>query len=865
MKCGFARLVGCISGVLTAVLLGAGCSPGGGSPANVGSVRILNALASDFESVQVYDAGGGIVHGADFACPAGQACVLLLPIDPDAQPLGYRFRDRLGRLVGASTASLAAETGYSIQVTADATGMDLFARLVEAGRFSASTMMHLIDAHVYKEFPAGSRPSLFADLAGHYQSALADSAYSEAQYVVDVLKAMGAQVPGGGTVPLDALRRPTPALNAAMTRSPFLVAAASVASTGSAALPTPCPSELTMLAGVIGGYGSAALTAASNPVFASVVGVTSSLVAGACTTMNTTARLNAISDKLDEIQSTLNSMNTQLGTIGIKLDLIAAQIADATLQASYSGFDSDQLNVDKVIKTYQGLLRPACSGNYCLQQFDNLNAYLLSPSGGFNQSTYSSNPALRSLLGDLKSHLDTYNRLLDVPRAMNIRDSISAMCQNAETIVGDIVARRNQCNALALAALGTSAASAQRLALVMDDLTNAIDAQFAAAAAAGDDAKTNWLRGVLVNNLYPSLTWQQTREQLKTDMLQSLDRFFSIVTPAIVDPLDGLPETLKTKLVDARCDKSTGGRSVAAIEAWVIQEAPGVASPDRYITVQCKGRELEYVYSRLYYRRDTGPNYAVLNVLGTLIRPNLSLPVFDSTFYKTSPTVQVGIQGDDNWACGIERNRCDIWIAVPGLTYISDGKGRSQRTPLRQSRSHTEPVPIFFFGAPTDGEAYVNTTDKFVYGGGTSIASPAQSVATSASAAYTDTPIQHFYTTISGTREDEWDTVRYAYLSYTWVIDLEGWLGKADPRYTRTVIFRVGYSQSIWTGGDQYLRFLNFWCVSADCNFTDPVSGWSQTYDTMTFESGGGPKFQWTPPAGERYTIHMVVDGRSIH
>lgn len=837
--------------ILLGALVCAGCSPGGGSPLNVGSVRVLNALASDFESVEVYSTEGSIIHGASFGCPAGQACILLLPIDPDTQPLTYRFRDRRGRLVGASTTSLAAETGYSIQITADATGMDLFARLVESGRFSAATMMHLIDAHVYKEFAAGGRPSLFADLAGHYQRALADPAYSEAQYFVDVLKATGAQTPGGSNVPLDALHLPT--LSAATLRSPSLVATTSVApagsSAGSSALPMPCPPALNGLQGVVGGYGAVAL-AASNPVFASVLGVTSTLVGGACTTINTNAMLNAISNKLDEIQGTLNSMNTQLGTIGIKLDLIASQIADATLQASYSGFNSDQLNVDKVIKTYQGLLRPASSGNYSLKQFDNLNAYLLSLSSGFNQSTYSSNPALRSLLGDLKSHLDTYNRLLDSPRATSIRNSISAMCQNAETIVGDIVARRNQCNALVLAALGTSAASAQRLALVMDDLINAIDAQFAAAAAARDDAKTEWLRGVLVNNLYPSLTWQQTREQLKTDMLRSLDSFFSIVTPAIVDPLDGLPTTLKTNLVNAGCDKSTGGSSVAAVEAWTITEAGPPArapSPGRYIVVQCKGRLDELVYSRLHYTLDVGAGDSVLNVLGVLINPNLPTP------QAGDPEVARFIQGEDGDLCPDKwRSDCDWFLAAPGQIQVQDGKGRIQVTPLQQTRSHTAPLP-------RDGRSRATTVDDYEYPQGIHVVQPViAGDGCDCTISYTGTPIQVFWTGISGAVDDVSDLKFVGYMSFTWVTDLEGWLNKADPRFTRTVIFRAGSTQQL---ANKYFTRYHFWCASSDCALTDPLSAAVYVYDSLTFQSG--PKLSWGRVSGVNDRLYMFVDGKS--
>jgi hypothetical protein len=872
MKSSLDRLVYCVAGVLTAALLSAGCSSGEG-PVSAGSVRILNALATDFDSVEVYDAKGARVHGGYFSCPAGQACILTLPVAPDTQALGYRFLDRSGRMVGASPAALATNTGYTVRVDSDTTGLDLFTRLVDAGRYSAITVTHLIDAHIYKEYAAGERPSLLTDLTRHYQRALSDPAYSEAQYQADVLKAMGAAIANGGSVSLEAARLPQPARGAVLGSTALKAATSGSSSAGSGTPAPPCPSTFNNLQGIVGGVLQVALKT-SNPIFVDSVRLTSQLFGGACSSANTGAMLKAISDKLDEIQSTLNTMSTQLSTIGIQLDLIATQIADATLQASYSGFNSDQLKVDKIVKTYQGLLRPHGGANYSLKQFDNLNAYLTSLSGGFNQTSYSSSSVLRSLMGDLQSHLDTYSRLLDPQRAMEIRDSVNTLCQNSESIVGDIISRRNQCNAILLALLGTSAASAQRLALVMDDIIQAIDAQFAAASA--DAAKTQWLGGNFVNNLYPEKTWLEASSQLKTDMLSSLDLFASIIKPAFISPTEGLPTVLMTNLVKAGCDKSVGGNSLAAVEGWVIKETTGPASPDRYITVQCKGRGDELVYSRLFYERDTGTytngdRYKLSNVLGAIYKGGLKEPTIDDEYGKDS-----GILAKTT----LDNNSSDwhFWLAAPGLTQIGDGKGRIQPTRLRQTRSHTLPLGWqTLTDAPdqfkcgdvpgvscnsfntTSGFREVTAVDGYTDFQGTTIATPVQSIEDSGRVAtYTDTPVQHYWTDVSpkmgafGGR----GVIQFAYLTYTWVTDLDGWLGKPDPRYTRTVLFRVGIFQ--WVADNGFARDVRFSCVSADCTKKKDTAA---DFRTLIFE--GGPRISWTPPSGEKFTYHLLINDLS--
>jgi hypothetical protein len=198
-----------------------------------------------------------------------------------------------------------------------------------------------------------------------------------------------------------------------------------------------------------------------------------------------------------------------------------------------------------------------------------------------------------------------------------------------------------------------------------------------------------------------------------------------------------------------------------------------------------------------------------------------------------------------------------FWLAAPGLTRISAANGSVQPTPLRQTRSHTIPLgwqtltdaPVF---NTTQGFREVTAVDGFTDSQGISIASPVQSIADSGrGATYSDTPVQYYETNVppnmgAGAR----GVIQFAYLTYTWVTDLDGWLSKPDPRYTRTVLFRVGIFQ--WAADPVFARDIRFSCVSSDCTKKKDTAA---DFRTLIFE--GGPKIFWTPPDRQEVSLRV--------
>ena len=811
----------------------AACGGGGSAPPAASSVRVLNAAASSFSSAEVYDSTGQLVAAGGFACATSQSCVYPLPVSPAGRPLGFRFRDAQGRLVGASPVTDLGRTGYSITADNAGLGLDLFAQLESSSRYSATTLSYLLDAHVYQESGAGAAPSIFEDLAAHYQRAAAQTGISESQYISMVLATIKAQVGSGVSAPAEGASRLFP--------KPLLAAASgsSGSSDGSSATDSSaCPDSASALIN-IGATGVGASMASANPIAGALVIVLGSIVAGACDSASTSAQLSSIVSKLDAIQAKLDSIDTKLSTVGIKVDALAAQSAFTSIQQTYAQFNAQLADVNTIVGTYQGLLRPE-SSSYSLPSYPNLSAYMKAQSGGFNQASYDRNAALKRLLGDLSGTVSSYNKLVSEPNARLMASGLQGLCQNPEVIYGDIVARRNQCNILALKLLSSAAAATNQLSIILYDAITAIDTEFTTAIAKNDQAQIDWLRATFVANLIPGQSsWQATRTQLLAQMITSLNQMSQPLVDALIAPTNGLPSTLLANLIAVGCDKSVGGLPQAAVEGWVINEASPAApaSPSRYIVPQCKGRQDELVYSRLFYTTDLGPGDTFVNVLGTLVKPGLTTP------NEGDPGIFKWLQGDGELCSNPWNIQCDWYMNTPGLVRIQDATGKVQATPLRQVRTHTAPLP-------SGGLARAQAVDDYEYDHSVHLLQPITDGC--CATGYTEQPVQQFWSAVDTADE----RVYPAYMTYTWVSDVAGWMSKPDPRYTRTVVFRIGQKQK---QANKYFTYFMAWCAgSSDCKLDDKLG--VVTFSSLTFS--GGPKLQWGR-FGSEADFQMFVDGRA--
>lgn len=150
------NIFGTGAGAMLVLTLVAGCYA---PPQERGAVRVIHALQVPFAAAEAVDANGTTLGTETFHCAPNQACSLFLPRDVLAKTAALRFRDAQGRLVGAYPKGNLANTGYTVTADADMMGVELFSRLVAQGTYTPATLIHLADEHLYREYPAGDRPS----------------------------------------------------------------------------------------------------------------------------------------------------------------------------------------------------------------------------------------------------------------------------------------------------------------------------------------------------------------------------------------------------------------------------------------------------------------------------------------------------------------------------------------------------------------------------------------------------------------------------------------------------------------------------------------------------------------------------------
>ena len=830
-----------------ALVVMVGCSE---SPREWGSVQVINAVQSPFATAAAMDDNGATLHTVPFACAPSASCLLPLPQDVVSRTAAMQFRDNLGRLVGAYPKANLGRTGYSVTVDADMTGVELFNRLVAQGVYTPATLIHLADEHLYREYPAGDRPSFFADLQAHYQRGLADPAYNEQKYFDDVLKAI-AERNGGQT--------------SAVTTGPAAQGVVLKSNTSS------CDPAWKGINTIVG-FGAKV----SGVTGATMIEGLSNIIGGACNNGAFTDALKDITSTLSKVQDQLKGIDTKLTALGVNLNQLAADAAFRNFQTRYDAFSDQLKNLKEVVNVYKAVLSPTSTVGHNPPRYVDLSGYIGSV-GGLSAATYSDNKSLNKILGDLSKTVTNYYELVSLNKASNMIADLYTLCRTSSTIVGDVIGRRDACTMWAMQVINEASAVALELRVVVSDAYTVIGKAYG--DASGDVPKTNWLSGNFPNDLKPGVSsWEETKVQVVKDIWTALDLFVGEMSKSVfVDtalgttlapvpptetPPDGLDPTLLNNIKLVGCSKSFQGKSLAAIENWVVQ----AAQPSPYVTTRCQGRNDELVYSRFHYTTDVGPNKTVLNMLGVLIKPEKVVESWNRVSYECCSGDLIGgtssgyyqervcLDGGDG--------RCDWWMVVPGVKRavvktMSDGVVKETTVGFNQVRSHTslvsdtaqQKVPVnetFLYNPPIN--------DRILY--------PVTKPMGRDAGYQPDASSQYLFgsrwTVSPGTGDLKSQDYQDGYLTYTWVTDERAWKAVPDRRYTRTVALKVGQLRMRNADKASWDTFVAYRCVTSDCK--QPQTSFQEG---STFIYTDGPRIQWNFFMEEWGRWHMFVDGKS--
>jgi len=837
------NIFGTGAGAMLVLTLVAGCYA---PPQERGAVRVIHALQVPFAAAEAVDANGSTLGTETFHCAPNQACSLFLPRDVLAQTAALRFRDEQGRLVGAYPKANLANVGYTVTADADMMGVELFNRLVAQGTYTPATLIHLADEHLYREYPAGDRPSFFADLQAHYQRRLADPTYNEQKYLDDVLKAI-TERNGGQTSAVST----APAAQGVVLKSNTT--------------PVTCDSGLKNITTLATDIGKS--VARAYPVAAGFIDGIGGILSSACNPI--TAELSEIKSTMDKVDKAVTDIDIKVTALGVSLDQFAADVAFRDFENSYATFTKDIRKLTTFINNYRSLLSPAPSStginSYQEPVYADLSSYIKSL-GGLTRATYNQNDALKRLLGGVGQTISDYYKLVDISTASAMNTDLYTLCRASSTIIDDIIRQRNLCTTRALRLITEASAATVKLRFVIGDVFNAISN---AKDSANDEDTKSFVNSTFLNEFYPGTTWTETHVLVVKAMFAALDAFINVMSQSVFDnpvagttlapvasgqtPADGLPPALLNNIKLAGCSKSFEGKSFAAIESWVIQGA----QPSPYITTQCKGRNNELVYSRFHYTTDVGNNNTVLNMLGVLINPadavkdwvkmNWNRTVYDDFAWPDNGDHLGGSNSRSPWVCITKSDdfRCDWWMVVPGMT--NTGKGdfiqvRSHTSDASNTKDQRVPVSETYLYAPVN--------DRILH----PVSGPRGRDAGYQSGAKS----QYLWGSVWS--NSSWMRVQEGFLSYTRVAseNQADWDAKPDRRFTRTVVFRVGQGQRDNTSWVIDTLFFAR-CVTADCEWSHYATGVGFTKLKFT----NGPTIQWNYFDNEWGAWHMFVDGKS--
>ena len=560
--------------------------------------------------------------------------------------------------------------------------------------------------------------------------------------------------------------------------------------------------------------------------------------------------LQSALNKLDVIQTNLDQITTKLDLAGLQLSKIVAQSAFANLESNRGKFNDELKYLKQIVARYKALLRPG----YGLQTYADLNSYMNSLKGGFNSDSYAKDGSLAVLL-DIRKTLDSYYRLVEQARVVQMSTSLRNLCLDQKTIYGDIIARRTECNVVAGSIISDTAAITAEISAIVVDAMSAIDAQFVAAQSANNTDQLQFLRSTLANTEEAGQTWSYSRQKVIDNMLAGLNRLSEEMLTAIVTPTLGLSESLLKSLVDARCSRSVGGQAVAGIESWFISDpvSGSTVKPSPYLVTQCSrwvGVSGD-TYSRFHYDTDAASDGKMINLLGVTAKADA---ISRSVSWSTDNSKGVTVGQSDHSASSAAYE----WVLMtPRLTFTEDPSGGGN-VPLLQ---------IAVYNSPVDPPVRFGTYDDYDYPDGSFLLRSLEGSQRPRDGSWptkdSTAPVKigHLWSRLNQNS----NTNPYkAIIAYTWVTDPVGWASNPmDRRYTRTVLYRL--SQYRWFQGSSW--FNVFWadCITADCSVETVTPDERPVGVGLRYE--GGPTFKWADsilgPGDSLGGFDMFINGVS--
>lgn len=303
------------------------------------------------------------------------------------------------------------------------------------------------------------------------------------------------------------------------------------------------------------------------------------------------ASLDALTDNVQELRDMVN--NQALGTEQVVLNDVYNK--------------EDVFN--NVYVNYMAQINAKQSEN---DKFTSVQQYVNSR-GGLDKMSQNSKPLFAEadgIIGGLSNQYNTMQKLNN--QLPYLTTLLNAQCSDVSKIPGDIIAKRNYCNAITIQVGMKVAAYARMSRLRMSDAILAIDT-----SAFPEDYVNPFGHGG-----GKGITWEESLKKVQQDFQLEMNSIDTFYTKTLVVPTAGLPEqlinTLKAGNVSLKCNSATPSGVPGIVEWHVNANGKLLADNDKYIVTSCyQDSDLKKLASSSYYYGADGAN--VTNVLGVLV------------------------------------------------------------------------------------------------------------------------------------------------------------------------------------------------------------------------------------------------------
>lgn len=353
----------------------------------------------------------------------------------------------------------------------------------------------------------------------------------------------------------------------------------------------------------------------------------------ACTadTVDFAAEFDQINEKLNTIQASLDALT---GNVQELRDMVNNQ----AMGAEQVVLNDLYIKEDIFNNVYLNYMATVNKGKIDNDKFKSVHQYVNSR-GGLDKIT-NSQPLFseaNGIIGGLSNQYETMQKLNN--QLPYLTTLLNAQCSDANKISGDIIAKRNYCNAITMQVGMKIAAYAHMSRLRMSDAIHTVDT-----SAYPEDYLNPFGNG-------KGITWTDSLKKVKQDFKIEMESVNAFYKKTLVMPTAGLPEQLITSLSlnnnyvkSLKCNQTTPSGVYGIVEWYVNKNGNLLSDNDKYIVTSCyqDSALTKLIQSSYYYGADGA---SVTNVLGVLVGKDskkefteLSSKYIDNNAFSAGPT-----------------------------------------------------------------------------------------------------------------------------------------------------------------------------------------------------------------------------------